>query len=127
MNRLIKTAIAATLGVSFLTSSFAAEKPKYTIEEIMKAINKGKESIGNRIKDGSASKEDIKKMVEYYSSLPLNDPPKGDAKLWKEKATALVAAAKDLEKGSEGAHDKFMAAVDCKACHKEFKPEKKKE
>ncbi|HTI70291.1 MAG TPA: hypothetical protein VMF06_10005 [Candidatus Limnocylindria bacterium] len=128
MNRFIKVAAGFALGFSVVLtpSALGAEKPKYTIEEVMKAINKGEDNIGKRISKGTASTEDIKKMVEYYSSLPLNEPPQGDAKVWKQKTLALVAAAHALEKGEAGATDKFKEAVSCKACHKDFKPDKEK-
>ena len=127
MKRFSTMAAAVALGVSFVTtSSFAAEKPKYSIEEVMKAIHKGEDNVGKRVFKGTASKDDIKKMVEYYASLPLNDPPQGDAKVWKQKTEALVAAAAALQKEEAGAADKYKEAANCKACHKEFRPEKDK-
>lgn len=101
---------------------WAAPKPKYTTKEIMEALHKGKESLGKKVADGGGTPADFKKMVEYYTSLPLNDPPQGDATAWKKKATALLLSAKALEAGKPGALDQFKEAVNCKACHSEFKP-----
>ena len=101
---------------------WAAPKPKYTTKEIMEAIHKGKESLGKKVADGSGTPADFKKMVEYYTSLPLNDPPQGDVAVWKKKATALLLSAKALEAGKPGALDQYKEAVNCKACHSEFKP-----
>ena len=104
----------------------AAQKPKYTVKEIMKAINKGDDNIGKRAGKGVASKEDLAKMVEYYESLPLNDPPRGDKASWEHKTTALLAAAKDLKAGKPNALQTYKEASNCKACHMAHKPEDKK-
>lgn len=88
----------------------------------MKALHKGDDSIGKKVSKGEGTPADFKKLVEYYSSLPLNDPPQGDAAVWKKKALALLASAKALEAGTPGALDQYKEAVNCKACHSEFKP-----
>lgn len=102
----------------------AAEKPKYTTSEVMKALHKGKDSIGKHISDGAGTKEEIKKLLEYYPSMLLNDPEKGDKAEWKKRVTALIAASKALDKGTPGALDLYKEAVNCKACHSAHKPDK---
>ena len=67
-----------------------AKKARYTVQEVMKAIHKGEDNIGKRAVKGTASKDDIAKLAEYYESLPLNDPPRGEMGSWKEKTGALV-------------------------------------
>jgi hypothetical protein len=101
----------------------ADKKPKYTISEIMKAINKGDDNICKRVSQGKASKEDIDKLVEYYQELPLNSAPKGEQKSWEEKTAALVKAAKGVKAGDADALAKFKEAVNCKACHTAHKPD----
>ncbi len=118
--------LAALSAMVFAPLAFAAATPKYTVKEVMKAINKGEDNIGKRIGKGQASKADIDKMVEYYASLPLNDPPRGDKADWLAKTTALVKASKELQSGAPGALEHYKAAVNCKACHQEHKPEDKK-
>jgi hypothetical protein len=103
-----------------------AHKPKYTVKEVMQAIHKGQDNIGKRAGQGAASKEDLAKMVEYYESLPLNEPPRGEMASWKEKTGKLVAASKALKAGSPGAADLYKNAANCKACHNVHKPEDKK-
>lgn len=97
----------------------ATEKPKYTISEIMKALHKDKggDSIGKKVQNGQGTKEDFAKLVEFYASLPLNEPPEGSAASWKEKSTSLLDAAKALNDGKEGAVAQYKKAVNCKACH----------
>lgn len=119
----ITVALLATgLSVSLLAAD-SKSKPKYTTKEIMKAINKGDDSICKKITKGTASKEEIAKMIACYKELPLNEPPKGSAASWKEKSSALVKAAEALGKNEPGALEKFKQAVNCKACHSEHKPD----
>jgi cytochrome c553 len=122
--RIIAAAILG--GIAFTPLALAANKPKYTIKEVMKEIHKGEDNIGKRASRGQASKEDINKMVEYYASLPLNDPPRGDKQSWQEKTAALVKASQELKAGAPNAVDHYKAAANCKACHQAHKPEDKK-
>jgi hypothetical protein len=89
----------------------------------MKALHKGDDALAKKVSKGEGTKDDFKKLVEYYAALPLNDAPKGDAASRKEKTTALLDAAKALEAGKAGALDQYKAAVNCKACHSAHKPD----
>ncbi|MBM3829319.1 MAG: hypothetical protein FJ406_02145 [Verrucomicrobia bacterium] len=60
------------------------------------------------------------------TGLTAAKPPQGDQATWTKLCTDLVNATATLEKGEAGAADKFKAAVNCKACHDEFKPAAKK-
>ena len=122
--KIIAASILAAVGFAPLALS-AANKPKYTIKEVMKEIHKGDDNIGKRAIKGQASKEDITKMVEYYASLPLNDPPRGDKADWLERTTAMVKASQDLKKGAVGAIEHYKQVTDCKGCHQLHKPEDK--
>ena len=95
----------------------AGDEPKYTISQVMKALHKGEDSLGNKVSKGQGTKEDFAKLVDYYSSLPLDTPPEGDDASWKAKSTALLDAAKALRDGKEGALALYNKAVNCKACH----------
>jgi hypothetical protein len=128
-HRFNKKLIAGVLGAAVVLTPLAlsaAQKPKYSIKEVMKAIHKGEDNIGKRVVKGQASKDDLAKMVEYYQSLPLNDPPRGDKADWDAKTAALVKAAHDLQSGKSGAIAAYKEAANCKACHSAHKPEDKK-
>ena len=112
--------------VTFPLVAADAKKPKHTIKEVMKEVHKGDDNIGKRVSKGAASKEDIAKMVEYYESLPANEPPRGEKASWAAKTGKLVAAAKAVKAGTPGALDQYKDATNCKACHSEHKPEDKK-
>jgi len=116
--------VAAGFAGATLNLAGAPEgKPKYTVSDVMKAVHKGEDNIGKRIAKGTASKEDIARMLEHYESLPLNEPPKGDKQAWAAKTKKLLSAARALEKGEPGAMDQFKAAANCKACHEAHRPE----
>ncbi len=114
--------VAGTTAAVLVTQ--AVEKPKYTTQEVMKTLHKGKDSIGKHVMDGNGTKEEIHKLLEYYPSLLLNEPEKGDKAEWKKRVTALLAATKALDKGTPGALEQFKEAVNCKACHQAHKPDK---
>ena len=97
--------------------------PQYTIKEVMKALHKGDDNIAKHVLAGRGTKEEIAKLVQYYESLPLDTPKQGDPQVWKQKATALFASAKALQAGQPNALAAYKAAVNCKECHKLFKPQ----
>lgn len=122
---LICTAGMLVYGTTQLVRAEAA-KPKYTVSEIMKALHKGDDNIAKRASKGQGTKEELAKMVDYYTALPLNEPPRGDKAAWEKKANALLKATKSLQKGEPGGLEAYQQAVNCKACHSEHKPEQKK-
>jgi len=128
-HRIFRNLFSAALlaGVAFLPLAVAeTKKAKYTVQEVMKAIHKGEDNIGKRAVKGVASKEDITRLAEYYESLPLNDPPRGEMGSWKEKTGALVKAARALKAGEPGAVEVYKNAANCKACHTAHRPPEEK-
>ena len=125
---IIPALMVAGLGVMAVLAAEAtapAPTPKYTIKQVMGAIHKaptnapaGTAAIINKAtKTQNATKAEIDKMVEYYTALPLNKPPAGDAASWKTKTEALLAAAISLQKSETNAVAKLTTASTCKACH----------
>ncbi|MGA2247694.1 MAG: hypothetical protein ABSH48_22135 [Verrucomicrobiota bacterium] len=111
-----------TLALSTLILRATDQPPKYTVEEIMKAVFKGDDSIAKRVGQGKGTKADLDKLAEYVGSLPANDPPQGDPAGWKKKTTAVLDAVTALKAGQLGALGKFNLAVDCKSCHSVYRP-----
>ncbi len=107
--------------VAFSASAYTLKDPKYTIKQVMKAVEAGKGSVANKVASGKATAEEKDKMVEYAQALAENPCPKGDAESWKEKTKALVEAAKKVQKGEKGAVAEFKKANDCNTCHKPHK------
>lgn len=102
----------------------AEDAPKYTIKEVMKMAHHGQNSLAKKVASGKATKEEDKKLVQLYTALAANKPPRGDINVWKEKTGALVDAAKGVEDGKAGATKHLATAMNCGACHKIFKPKK---
>jgi hypothetical protein len=122
MRKLLVACMVVAFGwvaVSFVGGA-EEEKPKYTIKEIMKKGH-AKGALKDKVVAGTASMEEKVALVAYYEALAASKPPKGDAAAWKEKTTALVAAAKEALEGKEGAGDKLKTASNCAACHKDHK------
>lgn len=112
----------AMLACGWLALSLVAaeeEKPKHTTKQVMKLAHKG--GLLKKVVDGKATDAEKKQLVELYTSLAGNKPPKGDAAAWKEKTDAVVAAAKDAAEGKEGAGALLTKATNCMGCHKDHK------
>ncbi len=105
-------AIVALVTTTWMAAS-AAEKPKHSIKEVMKIALKG--PLNKKVADGNATEDEKKQLIELYESLAAATPKKGDADSWKEKTSALLAAAK----GTDG--KALLKASNCKACHDSHK------
>ncbi len=107
--------LAAGLGV-FGAADDA--KPKYTIEEIMEKAHKPpKKSLFFQVKNGTASAEQKKELLELYQELAKNKPPKGDLGDWKKRTNAIVKAAKNVVADKQGAVNELTKATSCAKCH----------
>jgi cytochrome c556 len=119
--RPILAAAAVTLtAVSFV---LAAEDTN-PIKEAMKFAHKapkGEKKLNEKITEGTAAEADIKKALELYKAMADTKPPKGDAAAFKVKTNKLVAATEEvLAKNPDGV-EHYKTAVDCKACHSDFR------
>jgi cytochrome c553 len=119
------TAVLFSVIISVPSLQAADAQPKYTIKDVMKALHKGDENIGKKVSRGQGTSEDFSKLLDYYSALPANKPPRGEQASWDAKTAAMVKAAKALKAGDAGAVESYKAATNCKACHTAHRPEKK--
>jgi len=110
---------ALGVGVTWNVTRAADEAPKYNIKEVMKKAHK--EGLLKKVLEG-ATKEDAQELLDLYTSLSQNKPPKGEAAAWKSKTDAILEAAKEVVAGKEGAKAKLEKAANCGECHKEHKP-----
>jgi hypothetical protein len=113
---MLATLVVVGFGLGVFPAAFE-DKPKYTIPEVMKTAHAGKDALVKKAIAGTASKEEKEKLVELYTALSQNKPPKGDAKSWKDKTDALVSSAKGVLADEKGAVDKLKKASTCMACH----------
>ncbi len=123
MRKLFVASLVVVFGWTMLTmTSGAQDKAKHSIKEVMKAcMAKGGPGLCGKVAGGTASDEEKKQFVEYIEALGSNKPPKGEDASWKEKTSALLAAAKDCAAGKSGATDALKAAANCMNCHSAHK------
>jgi hypothetical protein len=121
----LRLGAAALLAIAFagMTVSGAADdKPKFDIETIMdKAHGEKNDKLLRKVLDGKASDTEKKELLELYTELGKNQPPKGDAKSWKDKTTALVAACQEVVDGKGAGVANLKKASSCGGCHKVHK------
>jgi hypothetical protein len=97
-----------------------ADKPKHAIDSVMDIAHKPKKgtpSLFKRVVDGKASKEEQKQLLSLYEDLSKNKPPKGSEQDWKDRTGKMIAAARDVVDGKQGAAKALGKVVNCKACH----------
>lgn len=118
-------ALLATAGL-IATSAGTAKADNEVIEKIMKEgfkAPKGTPKLVEKVIDGKASDEEIKKLLELVKQLPAEKPPRGEESDWKEKTEALLKAAELCESKDPEGPAKLKEASNCKACHRDHKPE----
>jgi len=115
--------VSLAVAIVTLSAADSDKTPKYTVSEIMKVLHKGEDSLGKKVLNGKGTPADFDKLVEYYTSLPLNDPPQGDPDGWKQKTTAVLTAAQALKDGTPGALAQYTKAISCKDCHSVYRPQ----
>ena len=102
------------------------DKPKISIKEVMKQAHGKETGLAEKVVAGKADKDEKMKLLDVYTQLAVNKPPKGDADSWKEKTSAIVKAAQDVVDGKKDAEGDLKKAINCKACHDTHKPPKDK-
>ena len=114
----MRNLVMGLLGLSavFGAGYVYADEPKYTIKQVMKEAMKG--GLCDKVAKGEGSKEDKEKLVEMFTAMGQNTPPKGDKGDWDKLCAKLVADAKAAQK-AEG--KSAIKSANCKACHDNFK------
>ena len=115
MKYLFAGAIAAVSLVLVLGDNHAGEKAKYTIPQVMKKAMAG--GLCKKVASGKANDEEKTQLVELFTALSQNTPPKGDADDWKSKTKALLEAAKGAAGGDADAAKKLPKLANCNGCH----------
>jgi len=100
----------------------ADDPPKYSVKEVMKMAHKGDPSLYKKVVNGDGSKDDKDMLVTLYTALAADHPKVNDDDDWKTRTQALLAAAKDVQAGKDGAADALKKAAACGDCHKNHRP-----
>ena len=122
----MRTSLVAALvfgfiaSVAVITTRAADEQPKWDVKQVMKAAHK--DGLLKKVVSGEGNEQDAKDLLALYEALGANKAPRGDAAEWKAKNDAIIAAAKDVVAGKEGAGKALQAATNCANCHKAHKP-----
>lgn len=112
---LIVSAVAVFSLVLFMdTNSQGGDKKEpASIKVVMQKAMKG--GLANKVASGKANAEEKKLLVSLFTDLTTHKAPAGDDAGFKERANALLKAAKD----DDGAA--LKKAMDCKSCHSNYK------
>ncbi len=121
MHYLTRSLLALALALP-LTSLADNEKIEHVMKTAFKAP-KGTPKLVEKVIDGTASDQELKDFAELVKALPAEKPPRGDEASWKTKSEALAAAAALCAAKDPSGPAKLKEAANCKACHKEHKPE----
>jgi hypothetical protein len=114
---------AATITFAVVPLVFAAEDNN-PIKEAMNFAHKapkGEKKLNDKIADGTAAEADIKRALELYKAMADTKPPKGDAAAFKERTNKLVTATEEVLAKNPSGLEHYKTAVDCKACHSDFR------
>ena len=118
--RLLVPAVLALLAVSL---AFAAEESN-PIKDAMKYAHKapkGEKKVSDKIIEGTASDDEVKKTLDLYKAMADTKPPKGDQAEFKKKVEALITATQEVVDKKPDAAAHYKEAVNCKACHSDFR------
>ena len=126
---LVLAGAAMVAAFSLLTvSSYGAEGDK-VISDVMKKSHKapqGTDPVCKKVSNGQATDAELAELLKGYQDMCGAKPPRGEVADWTKKCQALITAVKSLQAKDPGGVAAYKAAVNCKACHSEHKPEKGK-
>lgn len=113
------TTVAALAVVCSMVPAAKAEAPttQPTIKQIMDKANKGPDSLFKKVMAGKADASQKQQLLDLYSALAADNPPKGEKADWEDRTAALTKAAQAIVDDTPGAIPGLKKAADCKACH----------
>jgi hypothetical protein len=117
--------LALVLGANQAGEKDKKAEPKFKIKEVMAKAH-GEEGLLEKVTEGTASAKEKKLLLEMYVALHDNTPPKGDPAKWAKVTQSMVDGAKAVDDGTDEKGKALAKLVNCKSCHAEFKPPKKK-
>jgi hypothetical protein len=122
----MRKTLAFALTLTLISSGLAFAEEDAVIKDAMKFAHKapkGEKKLSDKILDGSASEEDVKKALDLYKKMADAKPPRGEQADFKKKVAKVVEATEELVKKDPQGVAHYKAAIDCKACHSEHKPQ----
>lgn len=116
--------LTVTAFVAIVASIAIAAEESNPIKEAMKFAHKapqGEKKLSEKVIDGTAPEADVKKSLDLYKAMLDTKPPKGDQAGFKVKVEKLIAATEEVVEKKPDAIAHYKDAVNCKACHSEYK------
>jgi hypothetical protein len=112
------------LGICLAALALGAQQQKgnAAIKAMMEKTHKGADNIASEVRNGRGKEEDVKNLLAAYKSIAPLKPAVGDAKSWKSRTDAVIAALNDLVAKKPGAVDRVHGATECRACHEAHRP-----
>ena len=98
------------------------QKGNAVIKAMMERSHKGRDNIASEVRNGRGTEDDVKKLLAEYKAIAAQKPAVGDAKGWKSRTDAVIAALNDLVAKKPGAVDRVHSATECRACHEAHRP-----
>ena len=123
----LSIALISAAATASVWTAFADDEKPNPIADAMKYAHKapkGEKKVSDRIIDGTATDEELKKTLALYKAMANTEPPKGDPAAFKVKVAKLITATEDVVAKKDGAPAAYKEAVDCKSCHTDFRPKK---
>jgi len=114
-------AVALLVTMGLFAGLSQANGPEETIKKVMKAAFSKKSGLCGSVASGKASAGQKQELLGLFEDLSKATPPRGEAKSWKTKTTALVRAAQAAVDEKPGADGLLKKAANCKACHEAHK------
>lgn len=116
--------LTVTALVAVAASIAIAAEESNPIKDAMKFAHKapqGEKKLNEKILDGTAPETDVKKTLDLYKAMVDTKPPKGDQAGFKAKVEKLIIATQEVVDKKPDALVHYKDAVNCKACHSEYK------
>ena len=116
--------LLATFAVALIgsaTSALAAD----VISDVMKKYHKapkGTDPLCKKASNGDATPSELSDLLKGYQDIAKVEPPKGTKESWEAKTKALITGVEVMQKDAKNTAA-FKAAVNCKACHTDHKPD----
>ena len=127
----LQLSIIALCAFALITPAVVADENHEIIEKVMKdGMKNPKDSDGpmKKLLGGSLSKEDTAALVKLVKTMTGTKAPTGDQADFDKKVKEMIEALDVVGGGdtSEKAITRLEDAQNCKACHSDHKPKKKK-
>jgi len=111
--------LIASIALGYATSQANYFAPANSIKQVMRKAHK--QGLLKDVLNGNASDADRRELLSLYRDLADNTPPKGEARNWRDRTSAIINAARAVAEGDPRGPRALQSAVNCASCHREHK------